>query len=263
MFDLPRGRARHRAVIAALETCSADAAASCAETRDWRFAGAAHARRRCARRALRTPAAQLLAGCDRYRPVGHQAAPAAGRSRSTRRGRRAAAHRAHRGDTAIGAGGRSSRRFAALVAQWPALHDFVARFASAAGPQRRHAGRQRRQRLADRRLRAAADGARCARIELRAARAGARCRSTRFYTGYMKNLLAAGEFVQAVVRARCRRRRGRVRVYKISKRYDDDISAVCAAWRSTLDGGMVAEARLGLRRHGRHAVQRAAAPKPR
>ena len=50
-----------------------------------------------------------------------------------------------------------------------------------------------------------------------------------FYLGYQKTALAAGEFVAAL---RIPRPTGslRVRTYKVSKRYDQDISAVCAAF---------------------------------
>ncbi|MEO5734570.1 MAG: FAD binding domain-containing protein, partial [Rubrivivax sp.] len=69
-----------------------------------------------------------------------------------------------------------------------------------------------------------------------------------FYLDYMKNLLQPGEFVQAVQVPRRSRVPGRLqhlRVYKISKRYDSDISAVCAALAVELDdGGTVIDARL-------------------
>jgi xanthine dehydrogenase small subunit len=50
-----------------------------------------------------------------------------------------------------------------------------------------------------------------------------------FYTGYQKTALAAGEFVSAL---RVPRPAGdlRWRTYKVAKRYDQDISAVCAAF---------------------------------
>ncbi|WP_208625849.1 xanthine dehydrogenase small subunit [Paraburkholderia susongensis] len=50
-----------------------------------------------------------------------------------------------------------------------------------------------------------------------------------FYAGYQKTALAAGEFVMAL---RVPRPAGdlRFRTYKVSKRYDQDISAVCAAF---------------------------------
>jgi len=64
-----------------------------------------------------------------------------------------------------------------------------------------------------------------------------------FYLDYMKNQLEPGEFVQglAVPLAALRRQ---VRVYKISKRFDCDISALCAGFAIELDGDTVKQVRL-------------------
>jgi xanthine dehydrogenase small subunit len=64
-----------------------------------------------------------------------------------------------------------------------------------------------------------------------------------FYVDYMKNQLEPGEFVQglAVPQAALRRQ---VRVYKISKRFDCDISALCAGFALELDGDTVRQVRL-------------------
>ncbi|WP_035059687.1 xanthine dehydrogenase small subunit [Andreprevotia chitinilytica] len=65
-----------------------------------------------------------------------------------------------------------------------------------------------------------------------------------FYLGYQKNALEAGEFVAALrvpdaVNGRL------FRSYKISKRFDQDISAVCAAFAVTLDAAnKVVDARI-------------------
>ena len=64
-----------------------------------------------------------------------------------------------------------------------------------------------------------------------------------FYVGYMKNLLDAGEFVQGLEVPLPRPGRV-VRGYKISKRFDCDISAVCAVMAITLDGERVHDVRL-------------------
>src|SRR4029450_7998510 len=48
-----------------------------------------------------------------------------------------------------------------------------------------------------------------------------------FYVDYMKNRLEPGEFLQAIVVPLGGARQ--VRVYKLSKRFDCDISAVCGA----------------------------------
>ena len=65
-----------------------------------------------------------------------------------------------------------------------------------------------------------------------------------FYLGYMKNALQPGEFVQALQvprRAGCAQQ---VLAYKISKRYDSDISAVCMALAIELDGERVGAVRI-------------------
>jgi xanthine dehydrogenase small subunit len=66
-----------------------------------------------------------------------------------------------------------------------------------------------------------------------------------FYLDYMKKDLRAGEFVVAVRVPRARP--GRVlRSYKIAKRYDQDISAVCAAFCVELKGAKVRDARVAF-----------------
>ncbi|MDQ6629544.1 MAG: FAD binding domain-containing protein, partial [Pseudomonadota bacterium] len=66
-----------------------------------------------------------------------------------------------------------------------------------------------------------------------------------FYTGYMQNQLQAGEFVQAMEVPLDAR--STVRAYKISKRFDCDISALCAGLAIALDGeGVVVRARLAF-----------------
>ncbi|MDE2397790.1 MAG: xanthine dehydrogenase small subunit, partial [Burkholderiales bacterium] len=66
-----------------------------------------------------------------------------------------------------------------------------------------------------------------------------------FYTGYMKNRLEAGEFVEAL-EVPLPAAGWQVRTYKISKRFDCDISAVCAALAVKVAGGRVAAARLAF-----------------
>jgi xanthine dehydrogenase small subunit len=63
-----------------------------------------------------------------------------------------------------------------------------------------------------------------------------------FYTGYMRNRLEPGEFLQALT-VPLPRPGEQVRAYKISKRFDCDISAVCAGLAITLDGDTVADLR--------------------
>lgn len=65
-----------------------------------------------------------------------------------------------------------------------------------------------------------------------------------FYVDYMKNRLEPGEFVQAIVVPRDAAQQ--VRAYKISKRFDCDISAVCAGLSVTLAGGSVQRVRFAF-----------------
>ncbi|HSC65080.1 MAG TPA: FAD binding domain-containing protein, partial [Caldimonas sp.] len=82
-------------------------------------------------------------------------------------------------------------------------------------------------------------------LVLRRGAAARRVRLADFYTGYMKNLLATGEFVQAIEVPTGSR--AAVRAYKISKRFDCDISAVCAGLALELgDDGTVGAARLAF-----------------
>jgi xanthine dehydrogenase small subunit len=64
-----------------------------------------------------------------------------------------------------------------------------------------------------------------------------------FYTGYQTNRLEPGEFVQALAVPDAAWTR-QVRAYKISKRFDSDISALFAALAIDLDGDRVADVRL-------------------
>ncbi len=60
------------------------------------------------------------------------------------------------------------------------------------------------------------------------------------YLDYQKTALGPGEFVQSV-RLPVRDPKLQLRCYKLSKRYDQDISAVCAAFSIKLDGDSVEE----------------------
>ena len=79
----------------------------------------------------------------------------------------------------------------------------------------------------------------------------------RFYHGYRKNDLTLGEFVERI-RIPLPREGQRFATWKVSKRRDQDIAAVCAAFLLTLDGeGRVAELRAG---YGGMAATPARAP---
>ena len=69
------------------------------------------------------------------------------------------------------------------------------------------------------------------------------------YTGYRKNVLAPDEVLAWIKVPRPGagggKRQELLRVYKISKRYDDDISAVCLAVNLQIDKGIVSNASIG------------------
>ncbi|MCG2591937.1 xanthine dehydrogenase small subunit [Ramlibacter sp. XY19] len=65
-----------------------------------------------------------------------------------------------------------------------------------------------------------------------------------FYTGYRKNVLAPDEVV-AWIKVPRPTAGETLRAYKISKRYDDDISAVCLVVNATIENGVVAQVRIG------------------
>ncbi|MBU2960529.1 xanthine dehydrogenase small subunit [Citreicella sp. C3M06] len=64
-----------------------------------------------------------------------------------------------------------------------------------------------------------------------------------FFLEYGKQDRAPGEFVEAVT---IPRGQDRLRVYKLSKRFDQDISAVCGAFNVTVEGGLVTGARIAF-----------------
>ena len=146
----------------------------------------------------------------------------------------------------IGAGASLEAAWAALAQRFPTLTDVWLRFAS---PPIRNAGTMGGN---------VANGspigdsapvliALDALIELRRGARVRRLPLSEFYLGYMKNRQEPGEFVQAIAvplpatnlpGARA------LRVYKVSKRFDSDISAVCAGFSIELDGGAVKAVRL-------------------
>ncbi len=144
----------------------------------------------------------------------------------------------------LGAGASLESAFAALTRRVPSLTDVWLRFAS---PPIRNAGTIGGN---------VANGSPIgdsppvlmsldAQIELRRGKVVRRMPLVDFYVDYMKNQLQPGEFVQAVsvplsVASR------RVRAYKISKRFDCDISALCGGFAIALDGEVVKEVRLAF-----------------
>ena len=66
-----------------------------------------------------------------------------------------------------------------------------------------------------------------------------------FYLGYQQKDLRPGEFV-AALRVPLPRPGVRFRTYKLAKRFDQDISAVCAAFALTIENELVVEARIAF-----------------
>ena len=148
------------------------------------------------------------------------------------------------GVLSIGAAASLEDAWHALVRRWPSLIEIWLRFA---GVPLRHTGTMGGN---------VANGspigdsapvlmALDASLVLRRGDAVRRVRLDAFYSGYMKNVLEPGEFVQAIEVPLDSR--AEVRAYKISKRFDCDISAVCAGFAIELDGaGTIAAARLAF-----------------
>jgi xanthine dehydrogenase small subunit len=66
-----------------------------------------------------------------------------------------------------------------------------------------------------------------------------------FFTGYRRTLLQPGEFIERID-VPVPEPGEMFRCYKVSKRFDQDISAVCAAFRLRLDDGRVRDIRIGF-----------------
>jgi len=142
----------------------------------------------------------------------------------------------------IGAGASLESAWRALAQRWPALTDVWLRFAS---PPIRNAGTMGGN---------VANGspigdsapvlmALDASVELRRGTRVRRLALPEFYVDYMKNRLEPGEFVQAIVVPALSTER-QLRAYKISKRFDCDISALCLGAAVELDGDTVRAVRL-------------------
>jgi xanthine dehydrogenase small subunit len=148
------------------------------------------------------------------------------------------------GSLSIGAGASLEDAWSALVARHPSLHDMWLRFGSVpirnAGTMGGNVangspiGDSAPMLIALDALIVLRKGARLRRMPL-----------AEFYVDYMQNKLEAGEFVQAIevpAPAAGLQMRG----YKISKRFDCDISAVCAGFSIVLDGDQVRQVRLAF-----------------
>jgi xanthine dehydrogenase small subunit len=144
----------------------------------------------------------------------------------------------------IGAGASLESAWSALTERAPALREAWLRFAS---PPIRHAGTLGGNIANGSPI---GDGAPVlmalnASVELRHGDSVRRLPLDGFYTGYQTNAMRPGEFVQALVVPLAAFQRT-LRAYKISKRFDSDISAVFAACSLDLDGDTVRDLRLAF-----------------
>jgi xanthine dehydrogenase small subunit len=144
----------------------------------------------------------------------------------------------------IGAAAPLEAAWAALAAHWPALREPWLRFAS---PPVRHAGTMGGNVANGSPIGDAAPVlmALDARLVLQHRDTLRTLPLADFYTGYRTNRLQPGEFVRELV-VPLPRPGTVVRAYKVSKRFDSDISAVCGAFALDLDGGVVRAARLAF-----------------
>ncbi len=150
----------------------------------------------------------------------------------------------------IGAAASLEAAWRALAQRWPALTDVWLRFAS---PPIRNAGTMGGNVANGSPIGDAAPVlmALDAQIELRRGARVRRLPLTDFYTGYMTNRMEAGEFVQALVvplngplNAPLNGPQRQLRAYKISKRFDCDISALCAGLSIELEDHHIKTVRL-------------------
>jgi xanthine dehydrogenase small subunit len=151
------------------------------------------------------------------------------------------------GDWVIGAAATLQDAFTALLQSWPELKTFAARFA---GLPVRNSGT-----LGGNVANGSPIGdamplliALKSRLVLASVRGEREMPLEDFYIGYRQNLLAADEvlaFIKVPASARAASQTSLLRAYKISKRYDDDISAVCLVLNLTLDAGVVSDISIG------------------
>ena len=147
------------------------------------------------------------------------------------------------GHLRIGAGATLTESFKALNQHWPQLHSFSTRFA---GMPVRNSGT-----LGGNVANGSPIGdsmplliALNAQIVLASTRGERSLPLEDFYTGYRQNVLAADELVTRLD-VPLPRPQQLMRAYKISKRFDDDISAVCLVISLDIASGVVQRASIG------------------
>ena len=148
------------------------------------------------------------------------------------------------GQLEIGAGASLEAAFAALTAHWPEVREMGLRFAS---PPIRNAGTMggniaNGSPIGDSAPVLIALGASLA---LRRADAQRTLPLEDFYVDYMRNRLEPGEFIQSM-RVPMPARGSLLRTYKLSKRYDSDISGLAAGLWLKMDGDIASEARFAF-----------------
>jgi xanthine dehydrogenase small subunit len=151
------------------------------------------------------------------------------------------------GHLRIGAAATLEAAFAALKAQWPQLHSFAARFA---GLPVRNSGT-----LGGNVANGSPIGdsmplliALNAQVVLASVRGERSLPLEQLYTGYRQNVMAPDELVVRIdvpLPAPAANATTHLRAYKISKRQDDDISAVCLVVNLQRQDGVVTQASIG------------------
>ncbi|MBX9831526.1 MAG: FAD binding domain-containing protein, partial [Burkholderiaceae bacterium] len=143
----------------------------------------------------------------------------------------------------IGAAATLTDAFAALTAQWPHLHSFATRFA---GLPVRNSGT-----LGGNVANGSPIGdsmplliALRAQVVLASVRGERAMALEDLYTGYRQNLMAPDELLVRIVVPRPSVTEA-LRAYKISKRFDDDISAVCLVINLDIEADVVRRASIG------------------
>ena len=149
----------------------------------------------------------------------------------------------HADHLALGAAVTLTDALAALAAQWPQLHRFATRFA---GLPVRNSGT-----LGGNVANGSPIGdsmplliALRAQVVLASTRGERTLALEDLYTGYRQNAMAPDELLVHILVPRPADTE-KLAVYKVSKRFDDDISAVCLALNLDIAGGVVQRARIG------------------
>lgn len=189
------------------------------------------------------PGAQLVAGCTDLGLAINKRQQSHSRVIDVTRAAELRQIAQHADHIAIGAAVSLSEAFAALLAQWPLLHGFAMRFA---GLPVRNAGT-----LGGNIANASPIGdsmplliALRARIVVASLRGERSMALEAFHTGYRQTVIAPDELLLRIEIPRPGPDEI-LRAYKISKRFDDDISALCLALNLDLGQGVVRRASIG------------------